>query len=167
MPVAAALAAGRVADAFCLVNAVLHTYNGGSAYVELSDWNNGSTCGDCGRSACTDELYYCEDCGGEYRESCISNCGRCDRTACLNCLEDDGDEGERVCRRCLRTCRRCGRADRADRADAGRLRRQGGSATPAGLPRGCKSMTATARTSGTKPSRRDRPFTSSHNGAMP
>lgn len=119
VPIAAALAEGRIADAFCLVSAVLHTYNPASAYVQLSDWE-GVTCSDCGRSSHADEVYYCDGCGSEYCESCISSCERCDRSLCLSCLEED-DDGDRICRHCQRICRQCDRT-----GDAARLRRQHG-----------------------------------------
>ena len=46
-PISHALADGRVGDAFQLINRVLHTYNSGSPYVSLSDWES-RTCTDCG-----------------------------------------------------------------------------------------------------------------------
>jgi hypothetical protein len=119
VPIAAALAEGRIADAFCLVSAVLHTYNASSAYVQLSAWE-GVGCADCGGSVDRDDLCYCESCDGDYCASCISSCGRCDRTLCMGCMDEDAD-GEPVCGRCARECRRCGGA-----AEAAHLRRQDG-----------------------------------------
>jgi hypothetical protein len=120
VPIATALSEGRIADAFCLVSAVLHTYNPASAYVSLSDWN-GVTCRDCGRSCHGDDVYYCDGCGSDYCDSCISCCDRCDRSLCLSCLDEDGEQGDRVCRHCRRNCRRCGTA-----SDVTRLRLQRG-----------------------------------------
>jgi hypothetical protein len=121
VPIATALTEGRIADAFCLVSAVLHTYNPASAYVSLSEWNGGVTCCDCGRSCHGDDVYYCDGCGSDYCDSCISCCDRCDRSLCLGCLEQDEKQGDRVCRSCRRNCRRCGTA-----GDGARLRRQRG-----------------------------------------
>jgi hypothetical protein len=124
VPIASALAQGRICDAFVLVSAVLHTYNPASAYVALSEWDGGRvTCSDCGRRCSGDDACFCDGCGGDYCESCISNCARCDRTRCLSCLpqDDDDDDDERLCQHCRRTCRACGTT-----ADAARLRRQDG-----------------------------------------
>src|SRR5678815_5899637 len=48
VPIKAALREGRICDAFLAVNAVLHHYNPGSAYVSLDEWS-GTPCADCGR----------------------------------------------------------------------------------------------------------------------
>jgi hypothetical protein len=112
VPIACALAEGRVADAFCLVRSVLNTYNPASAYVSLDQWE-GSTCGDCGQVTSPDELYYCEGCGSEFCDGCVSACDRCGRPRCLGCLEEDARE-RRLCGRCRGRCGACGEVAASD-----------------------------------------------------
>jgi hypothetical protein len=119
VPVAQALAQGRITDAFCMISAVLHTYNAHSAYVGLDDWS-GPTCGDCGTRPTRGEVYSCAGCGSEFCERCTSCCARCDSSFCMSCLSEN-EEGELICSDCARTCRTCG-----GRADANMLRRQDG-----------------------------------------
>lgn len=106
VPIAQALAQGRITDAFSLVNAVLQTYNPASPYVDLQDWE-GIACPDCGRSVRSDDRSYCEQCGSDYCASCISVCQACETSVCFACLGEDR-QGRQLCRQCLRTCRCCG-----------------------------------------------------------
>jgi hypothetical protein len=76
----------------------LHTYNGGSAYVSLSDWD-GRDCGDCGNTTPSDYLYACELCSSDFCEDCIRTCDRCDRSVCCNCSESNED-GDRLWPKC-------------------------------------------------------------------
>jgi hypothetical protein len=99
VPLARALAEGRLADAFHLVNAVLHTFNGGSAYVQLAHWE-GIACGDCDRSCSEEELWGCEDCGQGYCDECIDHCSRCERMLCMGCLQRSGEDRS-LCRHCV------------------------------------------------------------------
>jgi len=46
-PIQKAIRQGRFYDLFVLINQILQTYNGDSAYVPLSRWE-GSSCPDCG-----------------------------------------------------------------------------------------------------------------------
>jgi len=53
-----AMTEGRLADSFQVVASVLHTYNPGSAYVDLESWN-GEECGDCGCTVSHDDSRWC------------------------------------------------------------------------------------------------------------
>lgn len=97
-PIAHALAEGRICDAFQLVNRVLHTYNGSSAYVALGDWES-SACSDCGRSQSSDELYCCEQCNDDFCDECIRRCECCSQSICLECSDTNVD-GDRLCPKC-------------------------------------------------------------------
>jgi hypothetical protein len=96
-PIANALNEGRLGDAFQLINSVLHTYNPGSAYVDLDSWD-GVGCADCGQTTSSDDLYCCEHCGHDYCNDCTRLCDRCDRTLCLGCATDVHDQ--RLCPSC-------------------------------------------------------------------
>jgi hypothetical protein len=108
VPIAAALAEGRLCDAFLAVAAVLNTYNESSPYVRLDQWA-GQPCADCGRRVSEDEHYFCESCHEAYCGECSSSCDLCDRSSCRACLEEDAESGRLCCRRCRRRCARCGR----------------------------------------------------------
>lgn len=108
VPIAAALAEGRLCEAFLAVAAVLNTYNEASPYVRLDQWA-GRPCADCGRRVGEDDRYPCESCGAEYCGECSSTCDLCDRGCCRACLEEDAASGRLCCRRCRRRCARCGR----------------------------------------------------------
>ncbi len=73
VPITNALAAGRLADFFTLVRSVLTTYNSGSAYVSLENWE-GVQCYDCGYTTSAGDVSYCESCGHEYCDDCVSIC---------------------------------------------------------------------------------------------
>jgi hypothetical protein len=127
VPIANALAEGRVCDAFLLISGVLHSYNGASPYVALCDWS-GVACADCGSSRHEDDLYRCQECGGDVCESCISSCDACGESYCGNCLFREGagsgdggvDDGDFLCPACRTECPRCGRvALREDVEDRG------------------------------------------------
>lgn len=98
VPLARALAQGRLADAFQLVSAVLHTYNRSSAYVQLEEWE-GRLCEDCGDSCLAEEAWHCEGCGRDFCGECIHGCGRCGRMRCMACLRE-AEEDRKLCRAC-------------------------------------------------------------------
>src|SRR6185437_7566953 len=98
LPISNALAQGRIGDAFQLVSRVLHTYNSGSAYVSLDDWN-GQSCSDCGHTTSSDRLYFCESCQGDFCDDCMRSCERCEQSVCLGCSEEN-DNGDRLCPKC-------------------------------------------------------------------
>jgi hypothetical protein len=97
-PISHALAQGRIGDAFQLINRVLHTYNGSSAYVDLDDWD-GRSCSDCGQVTSGDDLYLCDHCEQDYCDNCIRICNRCGESICLDCSES-GEDGSRLCPSC-------------------------------------------------------------------
>jgi uncharacterized Zn finger protein (UPF0148 family) len=96
VPIACALSEGRIGDAFQLVNRVLHTYNPGSAYVSLDDWD-GQTCSDCGTT--TSSLYHCGHCESDFCDDCIRVCDRCRDSICIGCSVVN-DDGNRLCPHC-------------------------------------------------------------------
>ena len=98
-PISHALADGRIGDAFQLINRVLHTYNGASAYVALSDWD-GHECPDCGRTTSSEGLYYCSHCDRDYCDECMRSCDHCEESVCLGCATRN-DDGERLCPKCI------------------------------------------------------------------
>jgi len=104
--IAAALAGGRICDFFTLVNSVINTYNSGSPYVSLDDWE-GESCYECGSSISGDERSYCSSCDNDFCDYCSSYCHICDETKCLRCLSKCPVCGEQVCKSCLTNCPDC------------------------------------------------------------
>ena len=105
--IGAALASGRLGDFFLLVRSVLTTYNSGSPYVPLEDWN-GVSCYECGGTTNPDDSYRCHQCEREFCSECISFCRRCDESACAECLTSCPICGERTCESCMTRCGDCG-----------------------------------------------------------
>jgi hypothetical protein len=116
VPIAAALSQGRVCDAFCLVRSVLLTYNAGSAYVALSEWD-GVACDDCGRTVARDRTSYCDHCNRDYCDGCTSSCDACGDPCCRSCLDRDAEAGTDCCPSCRTDCAGCGRVVARDEAD--------------------------------------------------
>jgi len=121
-PIRLALEQGRLADAFCLVRAVLGHYNPGSAYVRLEDWGD-ARCPDCDGATAGDDLRHCGGCGLDYCPECARDCGACDEPYCYGCLEPCAACGRQTCpdcrtplgrparpycARCVRPCAGCG-----------------------------------------------------------
>ena len=115
-PIAAALAQGRVCDAFCLVRSVLHAYNAGSAYVALDGWD-GVACDDCGRTVARGRTSYCDHCGRDYCGGCTGSCDVCGDPCCRSCLDRDAEAGTDCCPACRTDCAGCGRVVARDDAD--------------------------------------------------
>ena len=61
VPIRKALEQGRLLDFFVIVRNLLQTYNSGSPFVSLDDWE-GIRCADCGASAGEDERWTCVKC---------------------------------------------------------------------------------------------------------
>jgi hypothetical protein len=112
-PINQALRQGRISDAFCMVRSVLKTYNPGSPYVALADWD-GARCGDCERSCDREDLHFCEHCEHDYCDDCISTCEVCDGSVCQSCLERDPVSHRDCCPNCRHTCGECQRTVDAD-----------------------------------------------------
>jgi hypothetical protein len=106
--IAQALRTGRLLDFFQLVSRILDTYNAGSAYVSLSEWN-GSPCADCGAVLGEEDQYSCDRCSDLQCRDCLSSCARCDALCCHSCTNYCRSCEESVCRRCERTCSHCER----------------------------------------------------------
>ncbi len=106
MAIRRALRDGRIADFFLIVTNLLRTYNGGSPYVALADWN-GTRCEDCGDLANEDDRCVCERCGNDLCTDCSRACRDCDGYFCSTCLSECSDCGEDSCRSCLKRCRVC------------------------------------------------------------
>ncbi len=103
-----ALRTGRLLDFFVLVRQVLNTYNDGSAYVRLDEWE-GIACHDCGVSVESDMAYGCTACGGNLCGDCALSCRTCDESFCGGCLTDCQECDESFCRSCVRSCADCDR----------------------------------------------------------
>ena len=84
VPIRNALRQGRLCDFFLLVQQVLQTYNAGSAYVRLEDWN-GKCWADCGDSCGRDNSNYCDACEITLCSECGSTCSDCDGNLCAEC----------------------------------------------------------------------------------
>lgn len=108
-PIAASLEQGRICDAFVLVNAVLNTYNPGSPYVRLDEWE-GVSCADCGCTGGRDGMYFCDGCERETCSDCMSSCDVCDHSYCGGCLERDRVSRRHCCPSCREVCGGCDRA---------------------------------------------------------
>lgn len=110
-----ALADGRIYDFFQIVNQILHSYNSGSAYISLDDWDGVScdACGDtvgeddcCSCSQCTDRLcsncsQSCDGCDGSFCNSCLSVCEGCQNSYCSGCLSPCNCCNQSFCEHCL------------------------------------------------------------------
>ncbi len=99
VPLHQALVQGRLADAFCLVRAVLNTYNPHSPHVSIQDWN-GVRCPDCEDLVNEDELFTCEPCGRQACSGCMSSCDICGQYTCRSCLERDRVSHQDCCPHC-------------------------------------------------------------------
>lgn len=101
-----ALRTGRLLDFFVLVRQILGTYNSGSAYVRIEDWDV-PPCDDCGVSIDPEESYCCEGCHNSLCPDCISCCHRCDESNCSSCLTYCRDCDCGHCRHCSSSCSDC------------------------------------------------------------
>jgi hypothetical protein len=98
-----ALASGRLLDFFLLVRQILETYNGGSAYVSLSDWAGSEdvTCADCGCFTSSEDCGCCERCDARICTNCESSCGDCGRYMCCECCALCAGCSRSFCQTCL------------------------------------------------------------------
>lgn len=106
--VQAALRSGRIYDFFTIVARLLATYNGASAYVQLSAWN-GVCCTACGDTVPGDEVIHCDRCEEELCPGCSSDCKTCGYSFCHECRTSCSRCGWAVCHSCVKACTRCGR----------------------------------------------------------
>lgn len=106
---------GRLEDYFRIVEAVLRTYNEGSAYTELSDWYNPdhegeSYCESCETWNSEDSVSYCESCSTNCCDNCDTGgdiCTECDDWKCENCSTTCDGCKETLCNECKSECRDC------------------------------------------------------------
>ena len=103
----AALTGGRIGDLFVLVRSVLTTYNPGSPYIRLEDWD-GRQCHDCGCMMDQDDYYVCERCENDFCDECSSYCRQCDASVCHGCLTECPGCNEVYCENCMQSCAECG-----------------------------------------------------------
>ena len=146
VPIRNALRQGRLCDFFLLVQQVLQTYNAGSAYVRLEDWN-GKCCADCGDSCgrnnsnycdaceitlCSDCGSTCSDCDGNLCAECRGACHGCHNTICHHCVIDCSSCRDGFCKECLTDgkCDECRESDDDETTDAGAGSVETVSATP-------------------------------------
>jgi len=113
VPIATALAQGRITDAFCLIRAVLQTYNPSSPYVSIEEWD-GTRCTDCDDLVRSDRVNHCDGCGSDFCDDCFSFCDLCEQSYCSSCLEHDRVSDNRCCSTCRHTCSDCGRTVDSD-----------------------------------------------------
>jgi hypothetical protein len=104
-----ALRSGRLLDFFQLVSRILETYNAGSAYVALSEWN-GSRCSDCGDVVSDEERYTCDRCGDSLCHDCLDSCARCESFCCHGCTNYCRQCDESICSACQEACQHCARS---------------------------------------------------------
>jgi hypothetical protein len=102
-----ALRQGRLFDFFNMVINILNTYNSGSPYVRLEEWE-GSSCYDCGRTVSDDGRYYCNDCDNEFCDHCSTYCQMCEGTVCHGCAGKCQLCEAVICRHCIKKCKQCG-----------------------------------------------------------
>ncbi|HWL10513.1 MAG TPA: hypothetical protein VNQ76_19060 [Planctomicrobium sp.] len=105
-PIARALEQGRLGEFFLLVAQILRTYNSGSAYCRLSDWN-GSPCADCGDTVNEEDQYTCDRCSSRMCDRCTSSCTCCDETLCNECSSTCESCQCTACDHCLSHCDSC------------------------------------------------------------
>jgi hypothetical protein len=141
-----ALNQGRLLDFFVLVRQILHTYNPGSAYVRLEQWD-GTECRDCGRVMSEDDRGQCErceadvccecstvcsTCGGLYCWECIQTCQGCGGDFCPGCRDACSSCGNQYCQECL-TDEKCSNCRESDEEEASDSRGQSIGGPPEGM----------------------------------
>src|SRR5690606_8055799 len=101
-----ALRTGRLSDFFLIVAQTLRTYNAGSAFVSLDDWE-GVRCTDCDDSVHSDDICSCERCSTSCCGDCLRYCNDCDRGYCSECIDRCRTCEEPFCTSCLTRCDNC------------------------------------------------------------
>ena len=106
VPIRKALQAGRLLDFFEIVNRILNTYNAGSAYVSLSEWD-GVSCVGCGELVDGDDAFDCYRCGTPLCSGCATECAACESSHCNECLVSCHNCRTSVCADCTGRCPGC------------------------------------------------------------
>jgi hypothetical protein len=100
------IAQGRLADAFMLLDAVLH--NVGSPHAHVGAWleeeeeTDTVSCAECGCDTYEDSRSYCERCNHDVCDDCYRGCSCCEEARCTNCTQACPGCDELVCGRCRR-----------------------------------------------------------------
>jgi hypothetical protein len=113
VPIRRALEQGRLYDFFTLITHILNTYNPGSAYSRLEQWE-GTPCYDCGHVCDDEDRYICNQCGNDFCLECSSYCQICDETTCLGCGGPCHYCESFLCHDCLARCSACGESHCSD-----------------------------------------------------
>jgi hypothetical protein len=100
------LARGYLSEFFLVVARILETYNGGSAYASLANWE-GRLCTDCGDVADEEGCRECSRCHDLLCSDCSQTCVGCDRDFCGECIGRCEGCEERCCNGCLSSCSAC------------------------------------------------------------
>jgi len=103
-----ALAAGRLSEFFVLVRSVLRTYNPGSPYVRLQEWE-GVSCSDCGYTTSEESGLCCPGCEEFVCDDCLRSCSACGEARCRSCLTLSDLSDDWACPDCEAECDGCGR----------------------------------------------------------
>lgn len=106
VPIRKALEQGRLLDFFVIVRNLLQTYNSGSPFVSLDDWE-GIRCADCGASAGEDERCTCVACESTVCDGCRDCCSDCGDPYCAECIGRCEGCDDYYCRSCLKRCTKC------------------------------------------------------------
>jgi hypothetical protein len=105
LPIQQSLQQGRLLDFFLIVTNLLRTYNPGSPYVAITDWQ-GVECSDCA-TLCDGDCWTCEKCETTVCGECYVNCPECDGIYCNYCVSCCQGCEENHCTDCMKTCSRC------------------------------------------------------------
>ena len=106
-PIRHALKSGRLLDFCLLVRQILKTYNAGSAYALLEEWD-GTECPECGDRMSDNTQTSCSRCDRDLCVECISTCASCHSDCCSDCLSTCNRCGGYCCSPCLAECSGCG-----------------------------------------------------------
>jgi hypothetical protein len=106
VPIRKTLRAGRLHDFFQIVNRILNTYNGGSAYVPLAEWD-GQACDECGEVVDSDHSTECYRCGAPLCRACSTECALCNESHCNECTLYCHNCRTVVCTDCTARCAGC------------------------------------------------------------
>jgi hypothetical protein len=116
------LGSGRLFDFFVIVLNILRTYNAGSAYVSIEQWQGVSChgCGDtlsedegvrctrCEAQSCGECSTYCSICESDYCQECTVRCPGCNDWYCAGCLTPCENCSTELCTQCLNDQSLCG-----------------------------------------------------------
>jgi hypothetical protein len=109
-----ALAGGRILDFFVLVRQTLETYNSGSPYVPIDEWqgrrcpccdysmsdDDASGCAECDTTVCSECTVWCRSCDRYICVGCADPCANCAHSFCGACLTKNAKTGQLLCKSC-------------------------------------------------------------------